>query len=97
MVFGLLGFFYKKLNTESKILAMISFSSYWIYVMHLAFVLFFSIFLLDYSIPGYLKFFLNMGTTWLILMILYKLLVEKTFIGRFLNGNKNKIISSSRE
>ncbi|NTW33708.1 MAG: hypothetical protein HGB12_13990 [Bacteroidetes bacterium] len=91
MVFGLFGFFYTKLNKESKIFSTISFSSYWVYIMHLPLTFFISLLLYNSSIPHYFKFIINVVITYLILMILYKLVVEKTIIGKFLNGKKKNI------
>lgn len=88
MIFGLLGFFLNQLHQESKTLSLLAKSSYWVYLTHLPLTILFGGILLDDSSPHYLKCILVCGISYILLMIAYKLLVERSFIGVFLNGKK---------
>ena len=88
MVFGLFGLFLNKFNHESKILTLLSKSSYWIYLMHLPLTFFLGAVLLSVSIPHFVKCLIIIILTFVILISTYKLFVERKFIGRFLNGKK---------
>lgn len=89
MIFGLLGLFLYKLSRESKILTFISKSSYWSYLMHLPLTILLGGLFIHYNIPHVVKAVLIMTITYIILIFSYKLLVERTFIGQFLNGKKH--------
>ena len=88
MIFGSFGLFLHKLNHPSKTLSLISKSSYWVYLMHLSLTMLFGGILLSYPLPHYIKFILIASATYVILILAYKLFVERTFIGWFLNGKK---------
>lgn len=88
MIFGLFGLFLDKLNQASKTFSFISKSSYWIYITHLPLTIFLCGFFANYALPHFVKCSLIIAITYISLISSYKLCVEHTFIGQFLNGKK---------
>lgn len=85
-IYGFLGLFLNHFNINSKLVALIGKSSYWVYLLHLPIIIICAGFLVNYSIPTLLKAILAITFTYSVLLIAYKLFVEKTIIGVFLNG-----------
>jgi glucans biosynthesis protein C len=90
-VFGLIGLFIHKLNHESRTLSLLARASYWIYLMHLPVTIFVSGYLLNFDLPHYAKFLINVSFTFTALMLVYVVAVERSFIGAFLNGSRKRL------
>jgi glucans biosynthesis protein C len=78
----------KFLNVRNRFLRLLSDSSYWIYIVHLPIVFAVQYKLMDMDLSLFTKYSLSVGTTLLIAIISYLLLVRWTPIGWLLNGRK---------
>ena len=90
MTFGSIGLCRRLLSRESGTLRYISDSSYWLYLMHLPLVLLAQWLVKDLQVPALLKF---AGITIVIssfLLLTYEYAVRYTFIGRLLNGPRQR-------
>lgn len=91
MTFGLIGVFRTWGSRESKMMRYISDSSYWLYLVHLPLVLLAQWYVKDSAAPAFLKF---AGITIVIsafLLLTYEYGVRYTFIGRILNGPRQRV------
>jgi glucan biosynthesis protein C len=70
-------------------------ASFWIYLVHLPLVLWFFVFLDQFSINIYLKFVLNIVATTFVCLVSYRLFVKETWIGLLLEGRLR--FASSKE
>lgn len=75
-------------NKQSKVVRMISDSSYWIYIVHLPLLWFIQFVLLDYDWPMLVEFFVSTITTITIGFVSYLIFVRWTPVGWLLNGKK---------
>lgn len=76
------------LNGQNKVLAWISRSSYWVYIVHLPVLFYLQFLLLDIQLNMWLEFVISVIGTLIITIVSYQLLVAKTPIGTLLNGKK---------
>jgi peptidoglycan/LPS O-acetylase OafA/YrhL len=65
-------------------------ASYWCYLVHLPIVVALQILVADLALPGALKYALVMGMTIAVCLGSYQAFVRTTFIGRTLNGPREK-------
>jgi hypothetical protein len=82
MTFGLMGLFRRLLTRENHTVRYISDSSYWLYLAHLP--------LMDWPLPAMVKFTLICGVVTVFLLITYQTLVRYRWLGRFLNGPRQR-------
>lgn len=86
--FSITGLFIRYFSQPSIRMRYVSDASYWIYIIHMPFTLFFSGLLAGIPVGGIIKFILIMIVTSMIALVTYHLFVRSSFIGQFLNGRK---------
>ncbi len=74
------------LDRQNRVLAYISRSSYWIYIMHLPVLFWVQLILLDYQLHFLIEFCISVIATLMIGIVSYQLFVANTIVGRLLNG-----------
>ncbi|UDF04461.1 acyltransferase family protein [Asticcacaulis sp. AND118] len=85
---GLTGMAVQCLNRPSRFWRYVADSSYWVYLVHLPFVLVLQYLLLDLAAPYFVKLPLAVFATLFLSLLSYQLLVRYSFIGAILNGRK---------
>jgi peptidoglycan/LPS O-acetylase OafA/YrhL len=85
----------KYFGGKSKVIRLISDSSYWIYIIHLPLVFFIQFIMTDISISWYLELTLSSAGVAFIGMGTYLLFVRWTPIGWLLNGRKSRKLQAS--
>ncbi len=86
--FGLIGLFIRYLDHPSARFRYVVDASYWIYLVHLPIVVFFSGLFAVTSLPVWPKILATMACTTLVGFVSYDVLVRSSFIGRTLNGRR---------
>ncbi len=76
------------LNRHNAIMRFISDSSYWIYLMHLPFLIFIQLFLMQFHLTAWGNFLLSSAATLFVGATSYLIFVRWTPIGWMLNGKK---------
>ena len=86
LIFGVTGLFLRYGSNHSARMRYVSDSSYWVYLLHLPLTIIIPALIVDWDIPGTLKFIFVMTTTAVICFVTYHYFVRNSFIGKFLNG-----------
>ncbi|MEM1185046.1 MAG: acyltransferase family protein [Planctomycetota bacterium] len=89
-IFALMGIFRSTLNTPRPWVRYASDSSYWLYLAHMPLVLLGQVLIANIEAPGIVKLTLLVGVTTAILLASYQWFVRYTFIGRLLNGPRER-------
>ncbi|QNK70208.1 acyltransferase family protein [Variovorax sp. PAMC26660] len=87
---ALIGGFVRYLPRQNAVLAYLSQSSYWVYLVHMLGTVGFGILLFNAPIGALTKMGLNIAATSLVALASYQLLVRHTPIGRLLNGQRKE-------
>ncbi len=87
-IYAFLGLFLRYFDKPSPTWRYISDGSYWMYIIHLPFVIALAPVLSGVNIIAELKFAFVFGFTTVFCLITYHYLVRETFIGTWLNGRK---------
>ncbi len=87
-VFAFVGAAVRFLSEPSPATRYLADASYWIYLMHMAPIIFFISFLRPYNLPWWLEFVIIMGGSIPILLWSYHYLVRFTWVGAILNGRR---------
>ena len=90
LCFGLIGLGERLLSAERRWVRYVSDSSYWLYVAHLPLVFALHAVFYFVPIPAWSKFLLVTMLTTGLLLASYALFVRHTFIGRLLNGRRER-------
>lgn len=85
---ALIGGFLRYLPRQNAVLAYLSESSYWVYLVHMLGTIGFGILLFHAPLGAVAKMGLNIAATSLVALASYQLLVRHTVIGRLLNGQR---------
>ncbi|WP_372899658.1 acyltransferase family protein [Stieleria sp.] len=88
MTFGMMGVFRQVLSRESKTMRYLSDSSYWLYLAHIALIIYAQYWVRDYSLSPFLKFLIVCVVTSALLLLSYQLFIRYTPIGTLLNGKR---------
>ncbi|MBX2923290.1 MAG: acyltransferase family protein [Chitinophagaceae bacterium] len=88
---GFIGFFLRYFNLESRFWKYISDASYWIYLIHLGFVIGLQTVFLNSSVPGWLRFPIALIIPTIISLVTYQWFVRYTIIGKVLHGERKKV------
>jgi glucans biosynthesis protein C len=80
------------LESDTKLpwLSYLADASYWWYLWHLPIVMILQIWIADWSLNGWLKLLMILAVTVAILLPSYHTMVRYTFIGRILNGMRER-------
>jgi hypothetical protein len=87
-VFALVGAAIRFLSGHSRVTRYLADSSYWIYLMHMATIVFFITWLRPYHLPWVVNFVIILGGSMPILLLSYHYLVRFSWIGAILNGRR---------
>jgi hypothetical protein len=87
-VFGTTGVFIRYGSNHSAVMRYVSDASYWVYLVHLPFTIYFPTLLFDIALPAIIKALLVIIATSILCFVSYHYLVRSSFIGKFLNGRK---------
>lgn len=90
ITFGLMGLFRRVWPVESPRMRYLSDSAYWLYLAHLPLVVGAQIVVKDWPIPAFVKFALIVTVVTAFLLWTYEIMVRYTWIGRFLNGPRER-------
>ncbi len=90
MSFASIGMFRELFHRENSRIRYLSDSSYWLYIAHMPLVIALQGLAKDWPLPSYLKFLLICGVTTAILLLSYHYLIRYSWIGRLLNGPRNR-------
>ncbi len=91
MLFGLLGLCRMLLqSTERPGVRWISDSSYWLYLAHLPLIVGGQLLMRDWAMPALAKFALLLSVSTVVLLVSYRYLVRYTWLGRLLNGPRER-------
>jgi peptidoglycan/LPS O-acetylase OafA/YrhL len=87
-VFGLTGAAVRFLSDDSPVRRYVADSSYWLYLLHLPVLAFFSGLLYQVPLHWTIKYPIQLAGTFAVLFVSYHYLVRSTFIGAILNGRR---------
>jgi peptidoglycan/LPS O-acetylase OafA/YrhL len=88
MIYGLIGLFLRYMDKASSRWRYMADASYWIYIVHIPFVMLLAPLLANVLLPAILKLTLISITAVCLILLLYRYLVRPTFIGKQLNGRR---------
>ena len=88
LVFGVMGFFIKYFEKPNRTWRYLTDSSYWLYLIHLPFIVWLQVVLYRWDVHWALKFTLINIIAFPVMLLSYHILVRRTFIGQILNGRK---------
>ena len=88
MAYGLIGLFLRHMNRPSRRWRYMADASYWIYIVHVPFVLLLSLPLASVPLPAILKLALVSVAAVGLILVMYHYFVRPTFIGEQLNGRR---------
>jgi peptidoglycan/LPS O-acetylase OafA/YrhL len=86
--FAIIGTALKFLSTYQAWIRYVADASYWVYLVHVPFVMTFHALLLPLAWPSLLKFAVTIGVTTALCLATYQVMVRHTFIGVVLNGRR---------
>ena len=87
--FGLIGAAMRFLSQPSPVRRYIADSSYWLYLMHLSAIIFFSTLFIGLDWHWSVKYLLTIAGSTLLLLLSYHYLVRFTWVGAILNGRRH--------
>jgi len=90
LVIGLACFFVTYFKSESRIWKYFSDSAYWVYLVHLFFVVSFQVLFINSSVPPVIRLPLVLILTFIATLLSYRYLVRYTVVGKYLHGERIK-------
>ena len=88
MAYSLIGLFLRYLDKPSARWRYMADASYWIYIVHVPFVMLLPLLLATVPLPGIVKLVLVSVTATALILVIYRYCVRPTFIGKQLNGRR---------
>ena len=88
IAYGLIGLFLRYMHRPSARWRYIADASYWIYIVHVPFVVLLPLPLAGVPLPGVVKLMLVSAAAFGLILLTYRYFVRPTFIGRQLNGRR---------
>lgn len=88
LVFGCIGLFMRHMETYSPFMRYFTDASYWIYLLHLPFAVWFAGLFAGTGFSAVTKFFIVSGLTTAVTVVTYHYFVRATFLGALLNGRR---------
>ena len=89
MAYGLIGLFLRYMDRPSPRWRYMADASYWIYIVHVPFVMLLPLLLASVPLPGILKLALVSVMAICLILVTYHYFVRATFIGKQLNGRRH--------
>lgn len=93
--FGLIGAALRFLTTESPVRRYLADSSYWLYLMHMSMIVFFSTMLFRLDWHWSVKYLVTLAGTIPLLLLSYHFLVRFTWVGAILNGRRRERVRAT--
>ena len=93
--FACIGLALKFLKSSNAVLAYLSDSAYWVYLLHFPLTIIFGALLYQLPLPPLLKITVNIATTTVICLGSYQLFVRHTWVSKLLNGRRHPLSSPS--
>ena len=90
MTFAMTGWFMRFAGQHRPWIRYLADASYWCYLLHMPLVLWLQVLVAKWPVNGWLKFAFIMGVNIVVLLASYQLCVRHTWIGRLLNGPREK-------
>ena len=90
MTFAMTGWFMRFAGQHRPWIRYLADASYWCYLLHMPLVLWLQVLVAKWPVNGWLKFAFIMGVNIVVLLDSYQLCVRYTWIGRLLNGPREK-------
>ena len=90
MIGGLLGLFLRVLSTQRSWVRWLADSAYWCYLASLPPVILLQFLVVDWDVPATVKFLVVTAATTGLVLLTYQLFVRYTWIGRLLNGPRER-------
>lgn len=91
MIFASIGIFLRWFPEERPWARYLADASYWCYLAHLPVVMVFQIWIARWAWPAWIKFAIVLGPSMAILLALYEYRVRYTWVGRLLNGPRERV------
>jgi peptidoglycan/LPS O-acetylase OafA/YrhL len=91
LTFAVTGLFLRIANGHRPWVRYVADASYWWYLWHLPIVILLQVWIADWAMNGWLKLALMLAVTVAILLPSYHVMVRYTWIGRILNGPRERI------
>ena len=88
MAYGLIGLFLRYMDRPSPRWRYMADASYWIYIVHVPFVMLLPLLLASVPLPGIVKLALVSVAATALILVTYHYFVRPTFIGKQLNGRR---------
>ncbi|MGN6491300.1 MAG: acyltransferase family protein [Agriterribacter sp.] len=90
LTLGVMGFFLRFFDFDSRFWRYVSDASYWVYLVHIAPVATLQLALLHSNVPGWLRFWVVLILASLICFATYQWFVRYTIIGKVLHGKRKR-------
>jgi glucans biosynthesis protein C len=90
MTFAVTGWFLRFAGQHRPWIRYLADASYWCYLLHLPLVLWLQVFVAKWPVNGWLKFAFILAVNVVVLLLTYHWCVRHTWIGRMLNGPREK-------
>ncbi|MEM9553419.1 MAG: acyltransferase family protein [Acidobacteriota bacterium] len=94
--FGLIGLFRRLLRRERRGIRYLSDASYWLYLAHLPLIMGAQILVRNWQLPATIKFVVICSGVTALLLVVYQLGVRYTWLGRMLNGPRERTPRAGR-
>lgn len=88
LIYAFIGAALHWFDYDAPAILYVSQSSYWVFLVHMPFVIFACWWLLQYDVAAELKFLAAVGFTTVLCFVSYHYLVQKTWVSVFLNGKR---------
>jgi peptidoglycan/LPS O-acetylase OafA/YrhL len=91
MTFAVTGLFLRFAGGHRPWMRYVADASYWWYLWHIPIVMLMQIWIADWPLNGWPKLLMILGVTIAILLPSYHTMVRYTFIGRIMNGPRERV------
>ncbi len=88
LIYGVTGLFVRYFEQPNPVQRYLSDASYWMYLIHLPFVIWLHGAMASWTVSPFVKFAITLSTVTLLTVVSYHYLVRATPIGQFLNGRR---------
>ena len=88
LAYSLIGLFLRYMNRPSSRWRYMADASYWIYIVHVPFVIMLPLLFTSIPLPGIVKLALVVTMATGLILLTYRYFVRSTFIGKQLNGRR---------
>lgn len=96
-IYGSIGIAIRYLNWKNNVIRYVADASYWLYIAQIPLISLLQMYLLDKSWPDTSKAIMVFLSSFIILMILYRIMVRHTWIGQMLNGTRHEKAGNAKD